>query len=87
MQLVHAAALVHGQAEVGRERRLEREVVAGRALVAALGRAAVAAAGAAVAQRARLDEALALVVGAARQRQHGQVQALHALQRQVLELL
>lgn len=49
MQLVHAAALVHGQAEVGRERRLEREVVAGRALVAALGRAAVAAAGAAVA--------------------------------------
>lgn len=87
-ELVHAAALVQLQAELA---GLHGEVVAGRALVSrdsGVGRATVARAGAAVAQHAaRLDEALALVVAAARERQHGEVEALHALERELLELV
>lgn len=53
-----------------------------------LWRAEVAGAGAAVAQHAAaVDEPLALLVAAARQRQHGQVQALHALDGELPELL
>lgn len=36
---------------------------------------------------AAVDEALALLVHAARERQHGEVEALHALEREVLELV
>lgn len=60
----------------------------GGPLVLGLWRAEVAGAGAAVAQHAAaVDEPLALLVAAARQRQHGEVQALHALDGELAELL
>lgn len=68
--------------------RLHGDVVRGGALVPRLRRLQVLGAGAPVAQHAAaLDQPLALLVYALGERQHGQVEAFHALEREVLELI
>lgn len=84
-ELVHAATLVHVQREVA---GLHGDVVAGGALVARVRGLEVAGAGAAMAQHAAaLYQPLGLVVGWLGERQHGEVEALHALDGELLELV
>lgn len=85
-QLVHAATLLDLQAQLV---RFHGDVVRGCPLVLRLRRRLeVLGAGAAVAEHpAAIDEPLALLVHAFGERQHREVKVVHALEREVLELL